>query len=616
MNDGTVNDGTVNDRKEAERSLPMPEAVRALRLWMVTAFRAAPLLVVVQCLLSILQAVTAPAQTYGVKLLVDGLTGRDTATIAVGTAVILAGFAVNFLGTVVSIPIQDTTAERVAGRVYRDLLDVTVSIPSITHHEDPKVADRLELIREQAWRLGMSFEMLLFAIGIGANTIAVLGLLGSVHPALLLLPLLGLGRVWSSYRNIRRVQDAVEEVAPRHRMIDRLIEISKDARNGLEVRVFGLRPVLVDRLARLHDEVFDIQALALRKGALLDGAVRAGFGLVYAAAIVWVLSRARSGQVSAGDVVLLILVAPQVDQLAGGLAGNVYWLGEVLRSFGRYDWLKEYAARNSWAGSRTPVPPRLTEGISFRGVGFRYPGSEQATLHDVDLDLPAGSTVALVGENGAGKTTLVKLLARLYDPTTGSIRVDGTDLRDLDPAGWRTRISAGFQDFVKFQFTAREVVGIGDTDRMDDEQAVAAAIRRGDAEAVVEKLPRGLDTQLGRKFSDGVDLSGGQWQRLALARAFMRGRTLVLLLDEPTAALDPEAEHVLFERFAQASRLAAAETGGVTILVSHRFSTVRMADLIVVMADGRVAEVGSHEELVALGGRYAELFQMQARAYR
>ncbi len=344
--------------------------------------------------------------------------------------------------------------------------------------------------------------------------------------------------------------------------------------------------------------------------------MRLAFGLVYAAAIVWVISRARTGQQTAGDVVLVLLLAPQVDQMTGGIARNVYWVGEVVRSFSRYDWLREYAKSHAWQSSVALAPARLTSGIELRGVGFSYPGTDFSVLSDVSLKLPAGSAVALVGENGAGKTTLVKLLARLYDPTSGQVLVDGVDLATISPDSWRGQLSAGFQDFVKFELTVREVVGIGDADRLSDEPAVRAAIARGDATSVVAGLPMGLDSQLGKKFTDGVELSGGQWQRLALARAFMRERPLLLLLDEPTAALDPEAEHRLYEQYASAAKIAATETGGITVLVSHRFSTVRMADLIVVMHEGRVEEFGSHEDLLAAGGRYAELFELQARAYR
>jgi len=302
--------------------------------------------------------------------------------------------------------------------------------------------------------------------------------------------------------------------------------------------------------------------------------------------------------------------------MTGGIAQNVYWVGEVVRSFSRYDWLREYAKQNSWHSSTTPAPERLTGGIELRDVGFSYPGSESAVLSGINLSVPAGSAVALVGENGAGKTTLVKLLARMYDPTTGRILVDGADLATIQPDAWRSQLSAGFQDFVKFELTAREVVGIGDVQRAGDDDAVRAAVLRGDAASVVAGLPRGLDSQLGKKFTDGVELSGGQWQRLALARAFMRERPLLLLLDEPTAALDPEAEHRLYEQYAAAAKIAAAETGGITVLVSHRFSTVRMADLIVVMHNGRIEEFGTHEDLLAANARYAELFELQARAYR
>ncbi|TCO20460.1 ATP-binding cassette subfamily B protein [Kribbella steppae] len=593
--------------------------MRSLRiawLWLATSFRAAPLPMAISTVLVAARAITTPAQTYGVSQLVEGIADDNSNTIALGIGIIVGGLAVSFVADVIGWPLQDTAQERMAGRVHADLLDVTTGIPGLTHHERPDIADRLELVRERAWRMGVGAEVLLWAFATVANTVTVLGLLGSVNPLLLLLPLLGATRIWSAYVSSVRSHKAYEDSLPQERLVDKLIDVSKDARTGLEVRVFGLGKVLLDRIFALQTERFRRRVEAARWGGKVDGSVRLAFGLAYAVAIVWVIARARNGQQTAGDVVLVLLLAPQVDQMTGGIARNVYWVGEVVRSFSRYDWLREYAKDNSWQTSVDAAPARLRSGIELRNVGFAYPGTESAVLSDVSLTLPAGSAVALVGENGAGKTTLVKLLARMYDPTSGRVLVDGVDLATISPDSWRSQLSAGFQDFVKFEWTAREVVGVGDVRRESDEAAVRAAVSRGDAEAVVAGLPRGLDTQLGKKFTDGVELSGGQWQRLALARAFMRERPLLLLLDEPTAALDPEAEHRLYEQYAAAARVAAAETGGITVLVSHRFSTVRMADLIVVMHNGRVEEVGSHEELLVAGGRYAELFELQARAYR
>jgi ATP-binding cassette subfamily B protein len=591
-------------------------SLRILWLWLGTSFRAAPGLMTLSTVLVAARAITAPTQTYGVSRLVDGIAEDQSSTIALGIAIIVGGLAVSFVADVVGWPLQDTAQERMAGRVHSDLLDVTTGIPGLSHHERPDVADRLELVRERAWRMGVGAEVLLWAFATVTNTATVLTLLGSVNPLLLVLPLLGATRIWSAYLSSTRQQKAWEDSLPQERLVDRLIEVAKDPRTGLELRVFGLGKVLLDKIFALQTERFRRRVAAARWGGKVDGVVRLAFGLAYAAAVVWIIARARNGQQTAGDVVLVLLLAPQVDQMTGGIAQNVYWVGEVVRSFSRYDWLREYAKENAWQQSLTPAPARLRSGIELRNVGFSYPGSDSAVLSAIDLSVPAGSAVALVGENGAGKTTLVKLLARMYDPTTGRILVDGVDLSTISPDAWRSQLSAGFQDFVKFELTAGLVVGIGDVERADDEAAVRAAIARGDAASVIAGLPRGLDTQLGKKFTDGVELSGGQWQRLALARAFMRERPLLLLLDEPTAALDPEAEHRLYEQYAAAARIAASETGGITVLVSHRFSTVRMADLIVVMHNGRVEEVGTHEELVGAGGRYAELFELQARAYR
>jgi ATP-binding cassette subfamily B protein len=258
----------------------------------------------------------------------------------------------------------------------------------------------------------------------------------------------------------------------------------------------------------------------------------------------------------------------------------------------------------------------LVDGVRFDGVAFRYPGTEIDVLRDVNLFIPAGSTIAIVGDNGAGKTTLVKLLCGFYEPTAGQITVDGVDLSTIDIGGWRQRVAAAFQDHARFELLAQHVVGVGDLDRLDDDAAVRAALDRSGSVELVDQLPSGLETQLGANWHGGIDLSGGEWQKLALGRGMMRETPLLLALDEPTAALDAETEHRLFERYASAAHEGAARAGTVTVLVSHRFSTVRMADLIVVVAAGGIAESGSHDELIRAGGIYAELFELQARAYR
>jgi ATP-binding cassette subfamily B protein len=262
-------------------------------------------------------------------------------------------------------------------------------------------------------------------------------------------------------------------------------------------------------------------------------------------------------------------------------------------------------------------PPReLQRGIELDGVSFSYPGTDVPVLENVSLALPAGATVAIVGENGAGKSTLVKLLCGFYRPSRGRILVDGVDLRRFPLEDWRQRIAAGFQDFARFEFLARQAVGVGDLAQLSSDTAIYRALERAQAQGVVDSLPDGLDTQLGKNYADGAELSGGQWQRLALGRALMRDTPLLLVLDEPTSALDPEAEQALFQRYASQARRVSGTAGGITVMVSHRFSAVRSADLIIVVRDGRVVEAGDHATLAASGGLYAELFTLQAMAYR
>jgi len=283
----------------------------------------------------------------------------------------------------------------------------------------------------------------------------------------------------------------------------------------------------------------------------------------------------------------------------------------------RLAWLEDYAAAVAAAADQ-PVPDRLTKGIRFDHVTFAYPGTDRVVLDDVNLMLPAGAVVAIVGENGAGKTTLVKLLAKMYEPRAGTIFVDDMPLSRMRAEAWRSRLAGAFQDFFRFELKARQTIGVGDVPRLEDAAAVMTAVRRAGADEVVVKLKAGLETQLGPTWPGGVDVSFGQWQKLALARGFMRDEPVVLVLDEPTAALDAETEHALFERYAAAPRGGNAQNtnGRITILVSHRFSTVRMADLIVVLDGAKVVEVGSHEELMAKHGQYSELYSIQAAAYR
>jgi len=250
-------------------------------------------------------------------------------------------------------------------------------------------------------------------------------------------------------------------------------------------------------------------------------------------------------------------------------------------------------------------------------VSFAYPGTSRVVLDDLSVTLPAGAVIAMVGENGAGKTTLVKLLAKMYEPSSGSIFVDDTPLARMQAGEWRARMAGAFQDFFRFEFRAGHTVGLGDVARLDDEPAVRVAVDRAGASDVVARLTSGLDTQLGPTWPGGVELSFGQWQKLALARGFMRDQPLLLVLDEPTAALDAETEHALFERYAAAARgNGKSDSGRITILVSHRFSTVRMADLIIVLDGARLVEVGTHDELMAKKGQYSQLYGIQAAAYR
>jgi len=432
----------------------------------------------------------------------------------------------------------------------------------------------------------------------------------SIHPALALLAAFALPTVLTSTWRPGVERATEERGTSANRLARHLFDVATTAPAGKEVRVTRIGARLVAERRAAWERWYGPVARARGRSAVWHALAWALFGAAYVGAVVFVASVLAA---SPGDVLLVLAAGSRLSAYIGGTVGEIGFLrGIWLEGSRRLAWLEDYAASQS-QGADAPVPERLGEGIRFEGVSFAYPGTERLVLDDVDLRLAPGSVVAIVGENGAGKTTLVKLLCRLYQPTRGRILVDEVELARMPVDAWRSRLSGAFQDFFRFEFRLRETVGVGDLPRLDDGSAVTAAIDRAGASDVVQQLGAGLETQLGPTWPEGVELSFGQWQKLALARGFMRDGPLVLVLDEPTAALDAETEHALFERYAAAAR---GSDDRITILVSHRFSTVRMADFIVVLHGSRVVESGTHEALMAKGGHYAELYRIQAAAYR
>jgi ATP-binding cassette, subfamily B, bacterial len=609
--------------------VPLPAALPAMWRALRRGFEAEPWLLVAAFSLALLAAVPDALFALWLKLLADGLL-EERSGLVMGAAIGLGASAVAtwFLG-VVSMRIQRRFRDRVTIALESHVARLQASVATVAHHERPDYLDRLSVLRNQVFVLDHMYMSLFSTCGWILRLVIVLALLMAIHPALLALALFALPAVLSSTWRPGVERTVEERGASANRLARHLFEVATTAPPGKEVRVTGIGPRLVHDRRAAWERWYRPMARARAGSALWHSLAWAVFGGAYVGGVVWVAAGLRA---SPGEVLLVLAAGARLSAYVGATVGEIGFLrGIWLDGSRRMAWLEDYAASLE-EETDGAAPQRLERGIRFEGVSFTYPGTERRVLEGVDLDLPAGAVVAIVGENGAGKSTLVKLLCRMYQPDEGRILVDGAELARIPVDEWRDKLAGAFQDFHRFELRARHGVGLGDVPRIDDEHAVSGAIARAGAEDVVAKLPAGLETQLGPTWPEGVEVSFGQWQKLALARGFMRDRPLVLVLDEPTAALDAETEHALFERYAAVARGLSVEEesaagarsadargtadGRITILVSHRFSTVRMADRIVVLDGAKVVEVGSHEELMAHRGQYAELYGIQAAAYR
>jgi ATP-binding cassette subfamily B protein len=397
--------------------------------------------------------------------------------------------------------------------------------------------------------------------------------------------------------------------APETRQINYLSRLLTEDTSAKEIKLFNLGETLLARYMSLFEKFFhEDKSLALRRAV-------AGFGLGLIATLgfygsyAWIVWQTVHGRISLGDMTLYLTIFRQGQSTFQGILsgiGSIYENNLFMANL--FDFLGLKPQMKIAAGTqKLPVP--LRQGIEFLGVGFRYPDSEEWALRDIDLTIHPGEKIALVGPNGAGKTTLIKLLSRLYDPTEGTILIDGIDIRELDPLDLRQRIGVIFQDFVRYHLAASENIGFGQIEALNRLEQIIESARKSGAHSIIENLPDGYQTMLGRWFHGGHELSVGQWQKIALARAFMRDAE-ILVLDEPTASLDAETEYEIFRRFQELT------VGKMAILISHRFSTVRMADRIAVIQEGRIAEIGSHHDLLNQGGIYGHLFSLQAEGYR
>ena len=600
----------------------LPPALESMWRLIRLGYRHEPLLLVTSVGLTLLAALPDALLAVWFMLLADGVV-EGNRTLVVAAAIGLGASAtLTWSLRVASDRLTRRFRDRVTIALESHVAQLQASIATIAHQERPEHLDRLSVLRTQVFVLDHMFMSVFGTLGWILRLGVTLVLLASVSPVLLLLAVFALPAAWTSTWRPAVELAAEERGASNQRLAAHLFQTATTAPPGKEVRLLDLGPTLVEQRRGAWERWYAPVAGARWHSAAWHALSWAVFGAAYVAAIVYVAEGMDAG---ASEVLLVLAAGSRLSAYLGATVGEIGFLrGVWLDGSQRLAWLEDYAAAVAARGE-LPPPERISDGIVFDRVSFTYPGTDRRVLDDISLRLPAGAVVAVVGENGAGKSTLVKLLAKMYEPDSGTITIDGVDLSDLDAEGWRSRMAGAFQDFYRFELPAAHSVGVGDSPRWEDRAAVGVAVGRAGADDVVDRLREGLDTQLGVSWPGGVEVSFGQWQKLALARGFMRDRPLLLVLDEPTAALDAETEHALFERYAAAARGTHADSdlhregageGRITVLVSHRFSTVRMADLIVVLDGSRLVEVGTHDELMSRQGAYAELYAIQATSYR
>jgi ABC-type multidrug transport system fused ATPase/permease subunit len=559
--------------------------------------------------------VTGGIAFIAMQLVIDALPGRDKGDIVLAAIVFISSTSVAIAAAFGQLKVRMRLNESIGYELDRRIIAASAGIEGLDHFERPEFLDRVEYLRTQ--RLALQDAVGNFAWTFHGVAFIIVGVivLVTVDPLLGLLPIAAIPTLLINGPAQRRVDDTIANESETHRRGLHLFDLATKPGPAKELRVFAVSDWLQRRYhAEWTSADRTILAADLRATAMRT--IGAAFALGgYAVALAYLLHLIGDRRITAGQAFVGLLAMTRVIDALGRSAGLFGSVRQARNVAERLLWLFDYADERTPRFETAEVPQRITTGIQLRDVCYRYDGTDTPALADVNLHLSPGTVVAVVGENGAGKTTLVKLLFGLYEPTEGSVLVDGVNLTDLCATDWRATTSACFQDHAQLHLPAREAIGVGATQHIDDDQLLHEAAARAAALDVIDRLPGRFDTSLGT-HNNGVELSGGQWQKISISRAMMRDAPVLLALDEPTSALDPLAEHELFERYEAVAHQLAATHGTITLLVAHRFSTVRLADVIVVLREGRILDVGSHDELVERCDYYAELYHLQAQQYR